>query len=248
VEVPTVPPPPVVAPTGRFRAVHQLSVALTWLLAIEAVVCVGVALASWHRHGLLQRVQRGDLPDPARMERADDYVRAAAGFNAFASLAILVLLIVFLWRATKNTELWERDRPKWKAGWTIGGWFIPFANFVIPVRVVLEIWRRSPTIDEHGFRHREPATAVGWWWATWVTGLVLVRLAGSWTGSSATVDELATADVLLVLSAVSYLAAALLLIVVVRRLAAHQAALSRIPLVPPPTPTAAPPGQWPHPV
>ena len=60
------------------------------------------------------------------------------------SLAIFVVFIVYLYRASKNTELWDTTPRTWTPGWTIGGWFIPIANFVIPALVVSDSWRRTP--------------------------------------------------------------------------------------------------------
>jgi hypothetical protein len=258
VPVPNVPPPPPLVAPWRYRTIGGLATALQWLLGIEIAVGVGVALASWHRRGLMERLQDGDRPGLSQLQHADDYVGVSTGLWALLSLAIFVVLIVFLWRASKNTELWRREKARYGPGWAIGSWFIPFANLVLPAMVVQSIWKRSPTIDPYGYRHDEPAALVGWWWITWIVGSLLVR-AGPAAGTDPTASEVSSGDMLRTVGVLCAIGAALLLIAVVRRLAARQAVLARsgprgmtgmTGATGPSGPTVAPPapsgGSWPH--
>jgi hypothetical protein len=249
VPVPNVPPPPPLAAPWRYRAIGGLSTALQWLLGIEIAVGVATALASWHRHGLMERIQNGDRPGLAQLRHADDYVGVTVGLWGLLSLAILVVLIVFLWRAAKNTELWRREKARYGPGWAIGSWFIPLANLVLPAMVVQSIWKRSPTIDPYGYRHDEPAGLVGWWWIAWVVGSLLFRF-GPASGTDPTASEVSSGDAFRTVGVVCAIGAALLLIAVVRRLAARQAVLARsgpqvatVATAAPPAPSA---GSWPH--
>jgi hypothetical protein len=246
VSVPNVPPPPPLLAPWRYRAIGGLATALQWLLGSEIAVGVGTALASWHRRGLMERIEDGDRPGFAQLRHADDYVRVAAGLWGLLSLAIFVVLIVFLWRAAKNTELWRREKARYGPGWAIGSWFIPFANLVLPAMVVQSIWKRSPTIDPYGYRHDEPAGLVGWWWITWIVGSLLVRF-GPASEANATAAEVSSGDTLRTVGVLFATGAALLLIAVVRRLAARQAVLARSGPAVAPTLSVSP-GTWTPPV
>ena len=83
---------------------------------------------------------------------------------------------MFLFRASKNTALWQRERPRWTSGWAIGGWFIPCANLVIPFLVVRDIWRRTPD-SVHG-AVGSPGMGLLWgWWITWAIGYLVSAVA-----------------------------------------------------------------------
>jgi hypothetical protein len=60
------------------------------------------------------------------------------------------LFITWLWQAWANAEVIVAPRKmRWQRGWTIGSWFVPLADFVLPALVVANVadassgWRRS---------------------------------------------------------------------------------------------------------
>ncbi|MFI7071344.1 DUF4328 domain-containing protein [Micromonospora sediminicola] len=78
-----------------------------------------------------------------------------------ALLTAAVLVIIWTWRARKNTDAFAGALPSLGPGWAIAGWLVPFANFVVPARVVANIARDSL------LRRTTPAL-VGVWWAAWL--------------------------------------------------------------------------------
>lgn len=60
-------------------------------------------------------------------------------------------------------------RPALPAGWAVAGWFVPFANLVVPYRVMADIARASLS------RQRTPVQVIAWW-SGWLVFL------GSWIG------------------------------------------------------------------
>ena len=82
---------------------------------------------------------------------------------------MFVVTIVWMNKAHKTTQRLWRGSRKWTSGWTVGGWFIPFANFVIPKKVLNEIERiatapRTGGVVGSGWR-QESTSALGWlWW------------------------------------------------------------------------------------
>ncbi|MFK0191424.1 DUF4328 domain-containing protein [Kitasatospora sp. NPDC090308] len=106
------------------------------------------------------------------------------------TLATAVVFIVWLHRVRVNVEVicpqvYQRGR-----GWTIGAWFIPFANLYLPWRVTADIWNASGPTDRHGVPQPFRAGVVNAWWAAWVVSLVLGRLKVS---AAVTASEFVTA-------------------------------------------------------
>jgi hypothetical protein len=224
---PGMPPPPpgpggAWAPSGavrpRFQPLQGLATALTWLLALSAVSAVTVLASQLARLDAYNRVVDGDFSAINDFNDADDAVGATRTIFFLLEIAIFVLVIIFLFRAVKNTVIWTGTAPRWAAGWAIGGWFIPLASFVIPFLVFLEVWKRSAPGDP---RSGAPGRGLLWcWWLAYVVGQITVLLDP--TGDLPTRSEIRARDTVNSIGAGFLAVAAVLMILVVRRLAAWQ--------------------------
>jgi hypothetical protein len=223
------PPPPVPVPALRWRSLDGLTSALTVLLVLIAVAAAFALVAFLLRISALGDVIDDGLSvDTARRARdADDLVSAATGIVALLSFTILVLVIIWTYRAAKNNEALGRQYPRLKPGWAIAGWLIPLANAVIPLLVLQDLWRGSdPTTrrDSASWRANEGSALIGWYWAFLLISVVRGGLGRS--EARLFVDdelrELRTHDTVAVIGLVAAIVAAILAIQVVRRIAARQ--------------------------
>jgi len=88
-------------------------------------------------------------------ESGEMYRLAHAGIEGFFSL--LALIFYFIWFAKMYSWVRaNRGGTQYSNGMAIGGWFIPFANFVIPYKAMRDAWRRANN-DENSI------LVVGWW-------------------------------------------------------------------------------------
>ena len=71
-------------------------------------------------------------------------------------VATATVFIIWQFRSAKNNEVLGRIHPRYTPGWSIGGWFIPFANLVIPVRIFQDLWQGS---DPENAQLPRPGTA-----------------------------------------------------------------------------------------
>jgi hypothetical protein len=78
-----------------------------------------------------------------------------------AILTAAVLVIIWTWRVRKNLEAFPGALPTLSPAWAIAGWLVPFANVVVPARVVANVARDSL------WRRSTPAL-VGVWWTSWL--------------------------------------------------------------------------------
>jgi hypothetical protein len=56
-------------------------------------------------------------------------------------------------------------------GWSVGWYFVPFANLFKPFQAMREIWCAS--VDPVDWRSVTPPALLGWWWGLWIGSRVL---------------------------------------------------------------------------
>ena len=101
-------------------------------------------------------------------------------------IAVFVLTIIWQWRLAKNHQLLGRPDTAFGPGWAIGAWFIPLANFVIPILQLRDLWKGSAPGLPRGSPvwKRQSTGALLWvWWGLFVASFVI-----DWI-SSISVDE-----------------------------------------------------------
>ena len=104
----------------------------------------------------------GSFAEIQRLIDLEDRANAANGLALLLLVATGVVFIGWSWRARKNLDALG-EHTTMAAGWTIGGWFIPFGNLVVPFVAMLEIAYRSRSP-----RTRAPMLVPALWWATFV--------------------------------------------------------------------------------
>jgi hypothetical protein len=216
---PSVPPPPpplpapatVTAAPARWRDVRGLAVAL--VVGFGVMVCAAVVLSAAlvNRISVVQDFRAGRFGDIiARADDADDFVSGASVFYGIAQLLIVVLFIVWQYRVAKNNEALDRPHPRFGPGWSIGAWFIPLANLVIPVLIVQDLWRGATPTTPRGdprWRSAPGSWLVGVWWAAWL--LSLLRFGAS-NGDDASLDDIESSNKIALVGAVATVVAAVL--------------------------------------
>jgi beta-lactamase regulating signal transducer with metallopeptidase domain len=152
-------------------------------------------------------------------------VGAASAVFVLTQLAIAILFIIWMFRAAKNNEALGRVGARFTPGWSIGSWFIPFANLVIPVLIVQDLWRGSTV----GTRRADPSwrtarssALVGWWWAAWIVSIVRFAYSGANFHESDSLDDIEASNIVALVGVVVLAVAAVLALVVVRALSHRQ--------------------------
>ena len=160
--------------------------------------------------------------DPAGRPTDDSFEALdTAGALGLVALAILLVagatFLVWLYLARTGTDPDAADPPRWGAGWTIGAWFVPVANLVLPPIVVADLWRATT--------RRGPGPVPAWWSCAAIAVLLdqaasAARSAGG-MDPAGELDALFTVAVLHTVESVFDLAAAALIVFVVLRISAR---------------------------
>jgi ABC-type Fe3+ transport system permease subunit len=230
--VPAIPLPPTAIAETSWRSLGGLATALTWLLAADALAAIFVIFSLAKRLGVVSDFKRDgfslDLLD--RAQSSDDLVSAASLVFLVLFIGTAACFITWMWRAAKNNEALGRQNPRFGPGWAIGGWFIPIANFVIPLLIMQDLWRGSDVTSERGsigWRRAKGSGLVGWWWAALL--LHVIRLGGGGNADERNPDlsEIQSSNRVALAGFCFAVPAAVLAIFVVRRLSARQEACLR---------------------
>ena len=152
---------------GFFWAVAALSV----ILAVISLVGLTTFNSFWDaRPGSIAEADAGD-----NVDAADSAINGLGGAAIMVAVVIFVLIVVWTYQAHKATQALWRGTRTWSSGWSVGGWFIPLANAVIPRLVLTEIEKialapRTDGVVGEDWRKR-PTAAAGWlWWVFFIVG------------------------------------------------------------------------------
>ena len=114
---------------------------------------------------------------------AEDTYTTLFGLSVLLGIASFVLLIIWTYRLHKvsSAHIDRRDR-KWSSGWSIGGWFVPLANFVIPGMVISESIQvaraRQRTGSGTNWRRIPRDSLLIYWWVLYGVGILLNQAIG----------------------------------------------------------------------
>jgi len=110
---------------------------------------------------------------------AEDTANGAGVLTYLSLLVSMILLIIFMYQAHRHVV---RARgvtsPRFSEGWTIGGWFIPLANFVIPFLVLSDLDRMSSAPERPVGTSWRGRPVSGWLWV-WLIALIATVVAVS---------------------------------------------------------------------
>ena len=211
---------------GRWRDQRGLTITLVVVFGVMAVAAIVFATALANRLSVVHDFQAGRFQNgQQRANDADDFVGAATTFYGATQLTIVVLFIIWMFRAAKNNEALERRNPRFGPGWSIGSWFIPLANFVIPVLIVQDLWRgATPTVPrgDPGWRRAAGSWLVALWWAALLLSIVRFGVSRGALDDTASWSDLEWSDTAGLVSTIATLAAAVLGAFVVWKLSQRQ--------------------------
>lgn len=150
-------------------------------VALVAVILAALAalIANVFYIGILGDFIRNRPPSVSSTENAVDAARSTYTILRIAEAVTAIAFLFWFYRAYRNLIRTGIRDVRYSTGWAVGGWFIPFFNFVRPKQVANDIWKASASAATLGIaRWREvPLSAlVNWWWGVWILGWVLVAL------------------------------------------------------------------------
>jgi hypothetical protein len=231
--------PPIPSRQAPYRPTATLS---RWVVVLAAAeVCVSVLDIVYSAVALriYTAVQSGTGITPGIVTVLDNNELLFTGLAMLTILAGLVLFLAWFAKLYGNlAPLGQASRQRYRTGWAVGGWFVPFLNLVRPKNIADDIWAASEPDPELARERQQPRSILlGWWWAAWLLSGVVGRGVFSSFRSADDVDGLITSYRVAMVSASLDLVAGALTIAVVlamsRRQQQHALRLARDGMLPP---------------
>jgi hypothetical protein len=182
-----------------------------WLLFVTAGFSF-LDIVTWPLQApFLERAAGGvpPLQDGATRILADLLaIMLLVGFIAFIVSAVTFL--VWFDKARCNLPALGAEHLKYKRGWAVGGFFVPFLNLVRPFQVMCEVWHASdpeekslPTPIQMQARRQITPPLAGWWWALcilsgflgWIEFKLVKQQGASWISIASDIVHVAGAVV-----------------------------------------------------
>ena len=130
---------------------------------------------------------------------ADDRMADVSLYTFVVGLVGTAVFMAWSWRAHQASDRLRPGDRSYSKGFTIGAWFIPFVNLLLPRLVIGEIEKiamapRDGGVVTHSWRETG-MSGIGWlWWIGHASGVILGRVAA---GRIDAAVELGTGDAVL---------------------------------------------------
>jgi hypothetical protein len=153
------------------------------------------------------------------METAD-LISGLAGALLLATMLVSgVLTLKWIYRVTMNSHTLAtglRVSPPWSIGW----YFVPFANLIKPFQAVNDAWCAS--LSPHALLAVKTPPVLRWWWGLWLVTSMLDNASFRLQLRAESAQTMVVTSGLDLVSDTLWIALCLVLIRVVRRLSAQQ--------------------------
>jgi len=177
--------PPGPSPAGDGVLLRRLGLGVLLCLTLSAVASLFDVAAFLARRNLLVAGIAGLTREQAAA--ADGRVRAAS--IAVLAVSAVTSAVWLLWFHRCALVARRVSGPmRLGTGWAYGGWFLPFANLVLPGRVAVDTWRAGDSPGQRGSTLVPRA-----WWGAFLVLIVASRVAtsGVSTGPFVTAEDVA---------------------------------------------------------
>ncbi|HET7339114.1 MAG TPA: DUF4328 domain-containing protein [Candidatus Dormibacteraeota bacterium] len=139
-------------------------------------------------------------------------------------IAAIVFFCMWLHRVVRNMPSLGAPDPRWSPARAVVFCFIPILNWFHPLWSTLDAWRGADAsrrwLDLPSRRQLRPPTLIGYWWAAWLGGSLVLNIGSRLSGPIAAVFDVAGGAVQIV--------AAVLCVMVIREVTARQERKNRL--------------------
>jgi hypothetical protein len=201
--------------------------ALLWCFAGVAAVAFFSLLA---RELFLRDVAAGAYGSRASImvtaQIIDAFVRISGLLRFGLFLLTGFLFLKWVYRSNQNARGMGASDMTFTPGWSVGCYFVPFANLVLPYQAMRELW--NATLSTNEWKGRAAPHLVRWWWGLYLLNNTVGAIAGIQAYGTQTIDALIWSGRIIMLAEILAIAGANVAALLVRRLSANQIKRRRV--------------------
>ena len=209
----------------RYRSASRLVTLLTLLLIVDIVLGFVSAGSDWIEIRLLTDLREGLEVDQERLDQTDLRQMIIALIQMAQFLVTATIFALWIIRTNKNAHVLANRDLEHSPGWSVGWYFVPFANLVKPYQAMKEIWTAStvPRREDDLADPSGPGSSIlVWWWGLWLLANGLGQVSFRMTLRADTIDEVLQASWIMLASDVLDIPLALVTMMLVLGLQARQ--------------------------
>ena len=169
---------------AEFQSIRRRASALLWLLGIGIALSVIAVGSDLMEARLLLRIAGAGEWSEAEVTSNDIRQAVIAGVQVLLFVVTGIVWLAWFSRAYRNLPALGARNLRFKPGWAIGAWFVPFLNLVRPKAITDDIWRASdpqaPPVHDGPLKGRRVSPVLHLWWALFVISVVLDRMLFRW--------------------------------------------------------------------
>ena len=220
-------------PESRFVSVRGRARVLLWALGIGiglAVIAVGSDLMEGD---LLRRIAGAGEWSDSEATSNDVRQGAIGGIQLLLFIATAVAWLVWFSTAYKNLPSLGARRLRFKPGWAIGAWFVPFLNLIRPKAMTDDTWRASdpqaPAVQDQPLQGRRVSPVLHLWWGLFLVSGAFGQFIGRWSlVEEQTLVQLRSLNIMTTFADLLDIPVAILAMLVVRQITNRQEERARV--------------------
>ncbi len=140
-----------------------------------------------------------------------------------AGITNRVLFFVWVYRANLNCHGFNAQGMQFTPGWSVGWFFIPFANLFKPFQVIKEIWHVSDDPQEwQKNKYHKSSFLPGFWWCLWLLSGTMSFISYLASRSIHTRRELETSTILAIIIDIALLPMIIVFITLIKNIYERQ--------------------------
>jgi hypothetical protein len=230
------------APGAQFISVRGRATALLWLLGVAVALAVVAVWSDLMEADLLRRIAGAGGWSDADATANDVRQGVIAGAELLLFIATAIVWLAWFSTAYKNLPALGARNLRFKPGWAIGAWFVPFLNLVRPKAMTDDTWRASdpqaPPVQEQPLKGQPVTVVLHLWWALFLISGVLGQFVGRWAlVEDQTIEQLRSLNIMITFSDLLDIPLAILAMVVVRQITTRQEERARLLAAAPASPS-----------
>jgi hypothetical protein len=164
--------------TYIYKDLSTLVRVLKLALVVSALIGLLSIWSSWMQIDLLQLADSSEGISEQAAEANDTRQQVIAIISIVAYLATMILFLRWVYLSNRNAHALGATHMEYTPGWSVGWFFVPFANFWQPYNALNETFQASHPEYTDNWHHADSPWILPVWWAFMVITLLMGRFTG----------------------------------------------------------------------